>query len=252
MTSNRNKIKWGIIIAAIGVICSGVVSVVNGGLSADYCNGVSISIENPEDEPYITNEDILGIITKNGTVELEGKPLKSLDLTEMEDRIKENKQVKSCEIHADLRGNLHIELEPYLPIARVLKNNSEDAYLADDGTLFPTSSHYTARVLLLSGNYFDNLIGIKSPKRKELLDFIKFIHSDEFWKAQFTQLTVTKEGMISITPLVGNYEIEFGMPDDREAKLKRLMIFYKQIAPTPEWSDFSVVSVAYRNQVVCR
>lgn len=249
---SKNSIKWISLVTLATVIIGGVFSVAKGGLTADRCNNIIISIQNPENEPYITNDDIMALLTQNGMQEIRGELFEKLNFTKLESQIKANKQVKSCELHADLRGNLEVEVEPYLPIARILKDNEEDMYLADDGTLFPTSSHYTARVILLSGTYFDNLKSIKSTKRKDFMDFLQFINADEFWKAQFTHLNVNENGIIRIIPLVGNFEIEFGTTDKKEEKLKRLLVFYRQINTVQEWSNFSEISVAYANQIVCK
>ena len=56
---------------------------------------------------------------------------------------------------------------------------------------------------------------------------------------------------IKMIPLLGNNTIEFGKPEKINAKLGKLLIFYKQILPQHNWSEFSTISVKYEGQIVC-
>lgn len=117
---------------------------------------------------------------------------------------------------------------------------------------FPLSDRYSARILLLSGEYFRNLSSLKAKRQEKNLQFINFINEDSFLKAQFTQLNIDNNGDISIVPLVGNHIIEFGEPANIENRLNRLKIFYNQILPVKGWDSFSSVSVKYDGQIVCK
>jgi cell division protein FtsQ len=155
-------------------------------------------------------------------------------------------------MHIDLRGVLTIDVEPFLPLARILLDGAPDYYVSDDGTFFPTSSNYTARVILLSGDYFMNKTSMTDNKSVNLLSFLKHVNDDAFWKAQLTQVTVDNQENMYIVPLLGEHIINFGNPDEVVAKLRRLKVFYKQIYPVKGWDSFSEVSIAYANQVVCK
>jgi cell division protein FtsQ len=159
--------------------------------------------------------------------------------------------VKNCQVHRDLSGEMTIDVEEHTPLARVINNDNQDNYVTDKGEFIGVSSHFTARVLLLSGKYFENISTLADSKSKPILDLINAINDDPFWKVQITQLVVEKDGGIVLVPEIGNHLIEFGMGIDIEAKFKKLKILYKDILPVKGWNTYQKVSVKYRNQIVC-
>jgi cell division protein FtsQ len=233
------------------VILMALITVLNtkGDYKEDLCNSIEIKIQQPEELPLISEEDVLQWILPRKLV---GERLDKIELSNVEQKIREMLQVKNCEMHIDLRGILTIEVEPFLPVARILRDGAPDYYVSDDGTFFPTSNNYTARVILLSGNYFTNKISMTDNKSVNLLSFLKHVNDDTFWKAQLTQVTIDNQDNMYIVPLLGEHIINFGNPDEVVAKLRRLKVFYKQIYPVKGWGNFSEVSVVYANQVVCK
>ena len=245
---NKTK-KWFWAIPLVTLIALTVVLNVKGDYKEDLCNSIDIKIDQPEDLPLISEKNVMQWIAPK---KLLGERLDKIELSNIEQRIREKPQVKNCEMHIDLRGILTIEVEPYLPIARVLVDGAQDYYVSNDGTFFPTSTSYTARVILLSGEYFINKTSMKDDKSVNFVSFLKYVDADAFWKAQLTQVTVDNQENMLIVPLLGEHIINFGTPDEVAAKLRRLKVFYKQIYPVKKWDNFSEVSVAYANQVVCK
>jgi hypothetical protein len=100
-----------------------------------------------------------------------------------------------------------------------MSDGRDDVYVDADGSFFPLSDQYSARILLLSGEYFRNMSNLKSKRQEKNLQFISFINEDSFLKAQFTQLDIDANGDINVVPLVGNHIIEFGEPTNIENRL---------------------------------
>ncbi len=233
------------------VVLAGIAAALNvkGDYKEDLCNSVEIIIHQPAELPLISEENVMNWISPK---KLLGERLDKIELSNVEQKIRDMPQIKNCEMHIDLRGILTIEVEPFLPVARVLRDETQDEYISEEGVFFPTSSNYTARVILLSGDYFINKTSMTDNKSVSLLSFLKYVNANPFWKAQLTQVTVDKEENIYIVPLLGEHIINFGNPEEVDAKLRRLKVFYKQIYPVKGWDSFSEVSVAYANQVVCK
>lgn len=232
-------------------VIAGIAAALNvkGDYKEDLCNSVEIIIHQPEELPLISEENVLAWISPKKLV---GERLDKIELSNVEQKIREIPQIKNCEMHIDLRGTLTIEVEPFLPVARILRDGMQDDYISEDGVFFPTSSNYSARVILLSGDYFINKTSMTDNKSVNLLLFLKHIYADAFWKAQLTQIAVDNQENMYIVPLLGEHIISFGNPEEVDAKLRRLKVFYKQIYPVKGWDNFSEVSVAYANQVVCK
>lgn len=249
----KNTKKWtALLIVTVLLTFTGSIGIFSAAKGSDVrCNKVIIEIENPEGKPFILEEDIRAMLNEDRNETLEGKFIDDIDITGLERKIKRNLQIRNCEIHADLKGNLIVEIEPYLPMARILVDNAADVYVTQDGVFFPTSKSYTARTLLLSGSYFAGLSNLKDKKNDSLMVFLHKITEDEFWKTQFSEVEVSQDFHIKIVPLLGEHIIEIGTPEDIDAKLERLLVFYKKIFPVEGWDTFTRVNVAYANQVVC-
>ncbi|MDZ7899490.1 MAG: hypothetical protein U5N85_15885 [Arcicella sp.] len=199
----------------------------------------------------ITPQEIYALIAPNVVESPEGKPFDRINFKKIEDRVKANRLVKTCQAHRDLSGELTLDIDEHVPIARIVSNNKEDDYVTEQGGFIGVSSHYTIRTLLLSGSYFETVQGLQGTKNKPILDLIKAINADAFWKAQISQLVVEKDGGITLIPEIGNHQIEFGMGIEIEAKFKKLKILYKEILPVTGWGKYKKISVKYKNQIVC-
>ncbi|MCP9769192.1 cell division protein FtsQ [Lacihabitans sp. LS3-19] len=216
------------------------------------CKGIITNIKDNSEQFLVTKEDIEKWVTQYGNDPFEGKIMENIALSKVEKRILESGKVKKCEAYFDLQSHLVLDIETFKPIARILNHNQvADRYLDEDGNIFPFSKHFTPTVLLISGNYLQNLKNLKSDKNKDLLKLLNTINEDEFWSAQISQIDVDKLKEIKMIPLLGDNIIEFGRPENINSKLGKLLIFYKQILPQKKWSEFSTISVKYEGQIVC-
>jgi cell division protein FtsQ len=244
------KILLGVIFIAAIMLLIGFSSDV---FSSNRCKKIEINIKNADEQFFVNKQDIEALATKYGSEPLIGKLYEKIDLREIEQRILRNKQIKNCQVFRGVEGNLNIDIKQHVPIARILMSDGrEDVYVDADGTFFPLSDRYSARILLLSCEYFRNLPSLKLKRQEKNLKFLNLINEDAFLKAQFTQLNIEKNGDISIVPLLGNHIIEFGEATNIENRLHRLKIFYNQILPVKGWDNFSYISVKYDGQIVCK
>ena len=237
--------------ALIGVVVLIIFS--SNTFSTDRCKKIEVKIKNANEQFFIDAKEIESLATRQGSDQLTGRLFDKIDLREIEKRILKNKQIKSCQVFRGIEGNLNIDVEQHIPVARILMSDGrEDVYTDNEGYFFPLSERYSARIILLSGEYFRNLPSLKQKGQEKLLNFINLINEDHFLKAQFTQLDINKAGNITIVPLLGKHTIEFGEAENIQNRLNRLKIFYKQILPVKGWDAFSHISVKYDGQVVCK
>lgn len=215
------------------------------------CKKINILIEGNNENRLITPREIYSLIAPNVVESPEGKPFERINFKKIEERVRVNRLVKSCQVHRDLSGELAVDIEEHTPIARIVSNNKPDDYVTDKGEPIGISTNYTVRILLLSGSYFELTHNLKGEKNKPILDLINAIKEDTFWKAQITQLIIEKDGGITLVPEIGNHLIEFGMGIEIEAKFKKLKLLYKDILPSKGWDKYKKISVKYRNQIVC-
>jgi cell division protein FtsQ len=240
-------------LAGLGlVVVLSLIAFVNEKSKVQRCQGIEVTLMDSNDQFYISNEDIEKYVTKNGLDPLEGKMLSEIDLSILEGRVQEIKQIEYCEAYGDLQGIIHIKAQPYIPYARLSNSDSKnDKYLNDEGQFFPLSKYHSSRVLLLSGNYFNGKKKLETEADIEILDLINTIKNDSFWNAQISQMEVNRAGEITFVPVLGDQIIEFGHAENIDKKLEKLKVFYKQIMAVKGWDTFTKVKLQYANQLVC-
>ena len=222
------------------------------------CRGINIEIDGGEPENYFVSEkDVKNLVIDNGHDDLIGIRFDKIDLRKLESRVKSNNLVKSCQVARGLGGDLNVSVAQHRPIARLVSasgnNTVADFYINADGVLISLSDHYTSRVILVSGPYFEKLKRIYRKKDQDLVSLLNYIDKDPFWKSQIAQLEIAEDGNIVMLPQMGSETIDFGaaIPEEFETRFNKIKIYYTQILPTKGADSYKNVSVKFKNQIVC-
>lgn len=214
---------------------------------------VHIRMQNIGDNHFMDEGDITKLMEMDMEA-LRGADVKSIDLNEIEKRIRQDRYVKEAELYNDLRGNLVVNVHLRRPLARIVRNDGPDGYIAEDGTIMPASDKFTSRATLISGARAASLLQsdniAESEEGTALLELLRYIHGDEFRKAQVAQLDIDSKGRIAMYPQVGDERIEFGRAEDIERKFTKLSIYYKEILPRTGWNKYGRVNLEYEGQIV--
>lgn len=247
------SIKREVKIVAAVLIVAGIIAFTERRQSSAAINDITIKLVNVDENHFLEERDIVDLIQLDKE-NLKGGSLNRVNFKEVEEKIKHESFIKDAQLYSDLKGNLVVRAELRRPIARIIRNDGPDGYIAEDGTLMPVSDKYTARVILISGPYVRQLVKEKnlngSEDGKKLAELLNDIREDEFWNAQIAQLDIDSKMRITIFPQVGDERIEFGKPDDVQEKFKKLMIFYKEILPRMGWNKYDRVNLEYEGQIV--
>jgi cell division protein FtsQ len=226
-------------------------------LGNQRCNNIVISIDGDSGMHFLDKTDIQMLLTENGGDPLLGNKLRDVHLSDLENRVRKNKLIKKCQVFRDLKGNVVVEVEQEKPLARWINTsangewrNTSGYYINEDGVFFPLSESYSARALLVSGPYFINSKQLQSKKGAPLMNLMRFLNTNEFWKAQIAEMYVDKDGEVQLTTVLGNQRIELGMAEDFESKFSKLRIFYDEVL-SKDWSRYSKISVKFQDQIVC-
>lgn len=216
-------------------------------------SNIQISILNIHENHFLEEKDIMRLMRLDEE-NLRGADLSVLNFSEVENRIRESPYVQRAELFSDLKGNLMVNVTLRRPIARIVQSDGPDAYIGEDGTIMPVSGKFAARVLLVSGEMAGKLIRLDNVNNSEvgrqLMDMVHMIKHDEFWNAQIAQIDINARGKAVMFPQVGDEHIEFGRPENLDAKFRKLKIFYKEILPRVGWNKYDRVNVEYQGQVV--
>lgn len=247
------NIKRELKITAILAVVFGLIAFSEKKQSSVSVKDIVIKIENIEGNQFIDEEDIVDLMQLDEEI-LKGASLDKLNMKQIESRIKMNRFVKDAELYSDLKGNLVVKATLRRPVARLVRNDGPDGYIAEDGTVMPVSDKFTTRVVLISGSYIRGLLSLenlnKTEETKNLMTMLDMIREDDFWRAQIAQLDIDSKGHISIMPQIGGQVIEFGVADNLETKFKKMKIFYKEILPQRGWNTYKRVNLEYEGQII--
>jgi cell division protein FtsQ len=233
------------------------IGMAEGRLGRQRCNNLVISIKGDSGAHFLNQMDVRMLLTENGSDPLLGSPLKDVALNDLESRVSRNKLIKKCQVFCDLKGNIVVEVEQQQPLARVIKTSDNGelqrvsgSYINNEGDFFPLSESYSARALLVSGPFFDGSGKLRGPKGAPVMELLRFLNTDPFWKAQVSQLNADRNGEISLFTVLGDQKIELGDAEDYQAKFDKLKIFYNKVL-SKDWSRYKRISVKFQNQIVC-
>ncbi len=219
---------------------------------------VRIDISDRNEMSFVTQSTMEKLLTHNGNY-VNGQIIDSVDVESIERRVNNNPYVKHAEAYVDLQGVFHLEVSQRNPIVRVIGDEGRSFYIDEDGVSMPTSDIYTEKVIPCTGvmgispKYYHNRESVKGDD--VLLDVWKLsvaIHSDEFFKKQFVQLDINKDGEAILIPRVGNHEIIFGKINDIDKKLIKLTAFYENGIKQSNWNIYKSIDLNYKGQVVCK
>jgi cell division protein FtsQ len=220
-----------------------------------HIDDIDVEIENAYENFFIDEDDVLSLVMQNEGDSVLGDTYGRVDLKEVEERIESHSFVRDAEVYRDLKGHLVIKATQNKPIARLISDRGESAYISALGDLLPTSFKYTARVPVITGEYVDQLMELNNVEEEEyaieLKEMIEYMSQDGFWKMQIAQLDIDQRGQINMYAQIGDQRLEFGGPNDYEKKFNKLKIFFKQIMPTKGWNTYDRVNVAYKDQIIC-
>jgi len=226
-------------------------------LNMQRCTNLVISIEGDSGAHFLNQTDVQMLLTENGADPLMGNRLDEVNLGDLENRVRKNKLIKKCQVFRDLKGNVVVNVEQERPLARWVNTsdneelqNTSGYYINNEGAFFPLSETFSARTLIVSGVFFKNAERLKTEKGKSLLELIRFLNTDPFWKAQVAQLDADKDGEIHLITVLGDQRIEFGTAEDYESKFSKLRLFYERVL-SQDWSRYSKISIKFQDQIVC-
>jgi cell division protein FtsQ len=216
-----------------------------------YCKEVKVYI--PGSQYFIDKEEVDNILRVHHH-QLVGRNMESINLHDLENRLKANPFIESAKVYADMDGVIKVEISQRQPILRVMNQFEQNFYIDQNGMKLPLSNNFTAKVIAANG-YIDEAFGGKldtlhSDIAREIFKTADFINRDSLWSAQIAQIYVNADHEIELVPRVGNNRILLGNSDDLDNKFHNLLVFYRQAIPQVGWDRYKIINIKFANQVV--
>jgi cell division protein FtsQ len=215
----------------------------SGDPSAKKCTSLTIVLKDENAQAYVSPAEIREILT-NRHCRIVGKQLRDIDFQRIEHLAETHKMVSRAECFSTPSGQVMLNIWQVSPVLRIMQDGGS-YYIDEKGQRSGISFNSAADVPVASGVICDSL-SVRRLYRMAML-----LRNDLFWNAQIEQIYVEPNGEWLLIPCVGDYEIEFGLPNEVEDKLQRLRLFYQKALPKVGWERYSKISVKYKNQIVC-
>jgi cell division protein FtsQ len=225
------------------------------------CKSFRIDVLNQSEEAMITSAEITDLVTdKFGKIE--GSKIARIDLYQLENMVRDNPYVSSCEVFETIGGDLELKARVREPLVRVVNQDDDQFYLDVTGCLMPISAAHPSHVLIASGFIADKYISLDKSEKSlntypdsSVLHMVfpvaYFISKDEFLKSFIDQIYITEKKEIELVPKIGMQTIIFGDASDAREKLENLKTFYRKVMSNLDWNTYKSINLKYKNQVVC-
>ncbi|CAN5237065.1 cell division protein FtsQ/DivIB [soil metagenome] len=252
------------VIASVGLIVT--MSFAGRNHSERLCGKINISIERQNEDLFIKEDDVLKLLSDHDMLP-KGKELSAINVSDLENFILSHPAVENCDVFISVGGDVTVNLRQRKTIARLTNLENESYYFDSHGKLMPWSDLYTSPVLFVNGYFMESYAAVyhqnfndysldSAFRTPTLLDDIwqisKRIEADTFLRAQIVQLYVTQDKQFQMIPRVGDHVINLGDISDLDEKLNKLLIFYRDgLNRTGSWTDYSIIDLQYKNQIVC-
>lgn len=260
------KIVYTIAIISIAVVFMCFTGVyVHRNNQESVCRKIDISIGNEGGDIYITSGDVEQWLGEGGFHPLNER-LDAIDTDSIEKALKSRDYVKKVQAYVAGTNTLHIEIEQRQPVLRLFLDDSLSIFLDSERVPLTVRGNFacdipvvtcsgmkkqTPGVAVKKEAEIDNFLTENVHLFDNLLNFVKFIHSDTLWNALFVQINLDEQDEIELIPRVGNHTILMGDLSDYEQKLGKLEAFYKNEFHSPDFGGYKFINLKYSNQIVC-
>jgi cell division protein FtsQ len=230
------------------------------------CGKLIVAIKRTGTAIFITEDDVRELLESHGKMP-EGKQLAEIDVAALEVLLLSHPAIERAEVFITIGGNVNVSLGQRRPLARIIAASGESYYFDERGTLMPCPEKYTAPVIVVNGfltesygamyrSELDKIDPDTALKTATLLDdvwqIVKRIDADTFLRSQLVQVFITSEKKFTLVPRIGDHSIILGDASNLDAKLEKLVIFYKEgLNRTGRWATYDIIDLQYKNQIVC-
>ena len=207
------------------------------------CQGLNIVVNDEQGTNFINENEVRELLVSK-KVFPEGKPLKDVDLAQLESVLVASPYIDKTLCYATADDKVTIQVTPRIPVMHVLNAAGEDFYIDNRGGTMPRG-HHVIDLIVMTGHVNRSTAGrLYSPLALTL-------SSDSFWNDRIQEVFIAENGDIELIPRVGNHTILLGDTSQLEDKLNRMRTFYTEGLDKAGWNKYKTISLKYNDQVIC-
>lgn len=235
MKINRNYIK----IVTILVLVVSLYSFTNERNNKKMLAKIDIKIADSENL-FVTHPTVNKLLIQND-VKVTNITKEKLVLNKLEAALNSNKMVEKAQVYLTVNGELGVEINQRIPIARLGGNAS--CYLDVNGKVMPLSPIFSARVPLVTGN-------VNKDKLDEIYKLAMFVRNDNFLTKNVIGIHQVGSDF-ELRFRIENFVVKLGKAESLEKKFNNLKAFYQKALKDNSLNDYAIVDLQFKNQVVC-
>ena len=227
--------------------------VANSSHDNELCKGLVSNIRGAGENHFHDAESIKKLVEAVQGSAIEETRMGDLKVAEIEAALKADPWIRTAEVFSEMGGALKVDLLLRRPLARVWPNEGEGFYLDTEFRKMDLSEGFTANAVLLRGDIPEPLEprdSLLSESLVNLQDFLTFVHEDDFWRSQISEVFIEPNGQLTLYPEVGDCVIDFGAPEKVSGKFGKLFTFYKGVMNKTGWDRYKKIDLDYKGLVV--
>lgn len=203
----------------------------------------------------ISESDVIRIIEKEAGKNLTHTAIRTLNISQLESRLNEDKRIEKADLYFDSDDRLNVLVIQKKPVMRIMENTGVQYYLDNQGFRIPVNLGHSVRVPVVTGlneAYNADFLSQEKPsKLKEVFEVLVYVSRDEFLSSLIEQVHLdnNEERDIILIPKIGREKIVFGNSDMLEDKFFNLKVFYKDGMNKLGWSRYKTLNLKYSGQV---
>ncbi|SCC10223.1 cell division protein FtsQ [Chitinophaga costaii] len=217
------------------------------------CKSVAVQIVGSANNAFLNEKDIKNLVVGNKTTNPVGRLVSEVNLSALEKVVATNPWIKTADLYIDNSDVVNIRATLREPVARIFTTSGSTFYFDKDLGHIPVSARYTARVPVFTNfpTAATTLTHADSILAAQVVEVASYVLEDAFWMAQIEQVNITPDYQLEMTPTLGDQVIVFGEGTDVAIKFNKLLAFYRQGLNKVGWGNYTVINVAFDDEVVC-
>jgi cell division protein FtsQ len=209
----------------------------------EVCNNIKVVLLNPEEEQYLSQDDILKVISDENLACI-GQILDKINLNDIENSIQRNTIIKNNECYKTPSGTIVIEVEQRVPVLRVITPLTS-YYIDKDRKKLPLSEKILAYVPVATGAINEEFAAY------QLFDLVQYLNVNKKWDNQIEQIVVKENEEVELIPRMGKQLILFGKLNNFEEKFNSIELLYSQVFNKVGWNYYNKINLRYDGKIIC-
>lgn len=236
MKLNRDTVK----LVVLGCCVAGLYAFADARSSLRRIREVQIHFQEG-DNLFLTEAMVNKLLIQNYGP-LPNMPREKVVLNAMESVLQAHEMVKDAQVYLTIDGKLNTNIAQRQPIGRV--GGERSFYLDDQGLEMPLSPIHSARVPIITGK-------ITGETLEDTYAILKYINQDPFLSKNVIGIHIEGPSDYHLKFRLEHFVVRLGDVDDLESKFRNFKAFYAKALQDKTLMSYQVVSLEFKNQVVC-